>query len=246
MVELMVAMAVSLFLLAGLFTIMQGTRRTSDNERLLAQFQDNQRAAMALISPVIESAAYYSNAFTVDAGTALPVSTVHEPFNTQTQGVYGVKNFNAQGDSLTLRYQANQVDGVMSCQGAVQPDGLYENQLSVNNLGQLVCSINGGNPIPLVGSVQMPVTSLKVLYGVGSSLTTPNSTGTVDAYLDAAQMNANPIYWTNVYTVRVSLTFANPLANQPGQANQPTVTFVKVISLKSRTGVNVQTVCTNC
>jgi hypothetical protein len=87
---------------------------------------------------------------------------------------------------------------------------------------------------------------MKVLYGVGTALTAANATGAVDAYLDAAQMNANPIYWTNVFTVKVSLTFTNPLTGQPGQAAVPTVTFSRVISLKSRTGVNVQTVCTNC
>lgn len=245
-VELMVAVTISVFLLAGLFTIMQGTRKTSDNERLLAQFQDNQRAALSLIGPVIESAAYYSGPLTTDAASALPVSATYEPFSTAGQGVYGVKGFNGQGDSLTLRFRANQVDGVMNCQGAIRPDGIYENQLSVNDLGQLVCSVNGGTQIPLAGSAQMRITAMKVLYGVGSALTTPNSTGAIDAYLDATQMNANPIYWTNVFTVKVRLTFENPLAKQPGQSTRPTIDFTKVIALKSRIGVNVQTVCTNC
>jgi type IV pilus assembly protein PilW len=239
-IELVVAMAISVFLLAGLFTILQGTHKTSDNERLLAQLQDDERIAMTLLGNVIESAGYYSNALTTDVSTALPVSA---NFATAGQAVFGATN--AQGDTITLRYQANQADGVLNCQGANAPTGRYENEFSVDNKGQLVCAINGLPPVPLVGGniplvgggTSLSIRSLTIRYGVGSAITAPNSAGTVDAYLTAAQMTA--VNWTNVYTVRVTITFANPMFGQPGQAGRPTITFTRVISLKSRTGVNV-------
>jgi type IV pilus assembly protein PilW len=227
-IELMVALAISLFLLIGLFTIMQGTRRTSDNERVLAQFQDDERIAMTLMGGVIESAGYYSNALNIDVATALPASPV---FASAGQGVFGATN--AQGDTLTLRYQTSAADGVLNCQGTNPGAGTYENEFSVDNNGQLVCKVNGGNAVPLVGNIQ----TLNILYGVGTAVTTPNSAGTVDAYLTAAQVNAAAIYWTNVYTVKLSITFKNPLAGQPGQP--ATVSFSRVIALKSRTGLNI-------
>jgi type IV pilus assembly protein PilW len=227
-IELMVAMAISLFLLIGLFTIMQGTRKTSDNERLLAQLQDDERIAMTLMGGVIESAGYYSNALNIDVTGALPVSAV---FASAGQGVFGAAN--AQGDTVTLRYQTSAADGVLNCQGANPGAGTYENEFSVDPNGQLVCKVNGGNPVPLVGNIQ----TLDIRYGVGTAITTPNSAGTVDAYLTAAQVNASAVYWTNVYTVRVAITFKNPLSAQPGQP--ATVTFSRVIALKSRTGTNI-------
>src|SRR5882724_10561988 len=111
-IELAVAMAVSVFLLAGLFSIMQSTHNSSDSERLLAQLQDDERIAMTLIGGVVESAGYYSSALNVPLATALPVSAT---FPTAGQAVAG--GTNAQGDTITLRYQANQVDGVLNCQG---------------------------------------------------------------------------------------------------------------------------------
>jgi hypothetical protein len=81
---------------------------------------------------------------------------------------------------------------------------------------------------------------------VGSGIGQPNSAGTPDSYLSAADMNAVTIRWTNVYTVRVTLTFKNPLVInaasttlQAGQVAAPAITFSRIISIKSRTGVNV-------
>src|ERR1700743_416544 len=73
-VELMVATSVSVFLLAGLFSIMQSTHKTSDNEKLMAQLQDDERIAMTMIATVIEETAYYSSPLTVALTTGLPAS----------------------------------------------------------------------------------------------------------------------------------------------------------------------------
>ena len=54
LVELMVALAIALFLLGGLFTIVQGTRTTYGNQSQLAQLQDSERLAMTLITDVIQ------------------------------------------------------------------------------------------------------------------------------------------------------------------------------------------------
>ncbi len=103
MVELMVAVAVSVFLLMGLFTVLQNTHNTSDNERLLAQLQDDERIAMTLFTNVIESAGYYSNA--LNGGTMLSAFPVVGAFATAGQVVVG--GTNAQGDTVSLRYQAD-------------------------------------------------------------------------------------------------------------------------------------------
>ena len=42
--------------------------------------------------------------------------------------------------------------------------------------------------------------------------------------------------WANISSVRVILTFTNPLAGQPGQ--QPTIVFERVIEVMARAGVH--------
>ena len=238
-VELMVAMAVSVFLLLGLFTVLQNTHKTSDNERVLAQLQDDERIAMTLFTNVIESAGYYSNALTT--GSMVSAFPVVGSFANAGQVVFG--GTNAQGDTVSLRYQADAADAaVMTCQGTTLSGPTpHTSTFSLDANGNLQCSIDGAAPVTLISGV----TALAVRYGVGSGITLPNSAGTPDAYLTAADVNAVPVRWTNVYTIKITLTFKNPLvtatgALQAGQsATAKSMTFSRIISIKSRTGVNV-------
>src|SRR5689334_16218299 len=59
LIELMIAIAVALFLLAGILLIEEGTHQTSLNQTGLAQLQDEERVAMSIISNVIQLAGYY-------------------------------------------------------------------------------------------------------------------------------------------------------------------------------------------
>jgi type IV pilus assembly protein PilW len=236
MVELMVAIAVSAFLLVGLFSIMQSTRKTSDNERLLAQLQDNQRIAMSLLTTVVEATGFYSNALTVAQTDALPVAP---NFAQQGQSVSGSQDANGN-DFFYARFQTDGTDGLLSCLGPSTTVGVYVTKFSLiadpaaTGTYQLVCAVNGGADVPLVKGL----TRMQVFYGTGTSLTAANSAGAADAYLTAAQVGTNPMFWTNVFSMRVILTFKNPLASQPGQT-KATIDFGRVINIKSRSGVNV-------
>ena len=80
------------------------------------------------------------------------------------------------------------------------------------------------------------VVSLEVQYGVNGAATVANTTGVpVDRYLTYDQMT--DVLWTNVYSVKVTLYFLNPLYPQPGQPQ--TIPFTKVIGVMSRVGVDV-------
>ena len=53
LVELMVTVAIALFLLYGLVTIVEQVRRTSLDQQSLTQLQDQQRFAMTVLTDVI-------------------------------------------------------------------------------------------------------------------------------------------------------------------------------------------------
>jgi Type IV Pilus-assembly protein W len=80
------------------------------------------------------------------------------------------------------------------------------------------------------------ITQMQILYGVQTN-TSVNSTS-VDTYLDANGVNAGP-YWNNVISVKLTLSFVNPLyGNLPGQSSTapPTISFTRVIDIMNKTG----------
>ena len=241
LVELIVAMVVAVFLLAGLFTVLQGTRNTSTEQTALAQLQDNERFAMSVFTTMIESAGYFPtlnpDGSPNSLGTALPADgTTLAAGQALTGGGNG-----AGGDSVVVRFQVNPNDGVSSCLGKTSAtQHVYKNTLQVDSTqNALTCSDNNGvTAVPLIGGVQ----SVTFLWGVNSSATVANSNCPADTYMTTAQYQAaTPLQQTNVCTVQVSLTFINPLYQPvpggpitPGQPQ--TVTFTKVIAVMSKAG----------
>jgi len=138
-----------------------------------------------------------------------------------------------------VRFLTNSGDGLLNCLGNPNTTGAsseYDNVFAVDNVNhQLTCAVNGGPAVALINNVQ----GVTVLYGVNSTSATPfDNSGAVDAYLTAAQVTANAaLFWTNIYSVKVTITFINPLAKQPGQP--ATLAFTRVFALKARVGVNV-------
>jgi hypothetical protein len=43
-----------------------------------------------------------------------------------------------------------------------------------------------------------------------------------------------PANWLNVYSAKITLTFTNPLAGQPGQAGAPAIAFTRVVGVMSK------------
>ena len=83
------------------------------------------------------------------------------------------------------------------------------------------------------------VTQLQVVYGVQTNPSVSN--GSADTYLDAATVTALN-YWNNIVSVKVTLTFVNPLygnlAGQNMNADTPqTIQFTRVIDVMNKTGV---------
>ncbi|HEX4675668.1 MAG TPA: prepilin-type N-terminal cleavage/methylation domain-containing protein [Steroidobacteraceae bacterium] len=238
-IELVVAMTIAVFLLAGLFTILQGTRHTSSDQTALAQLQDNERIAMSVMTDIVQAAGYYPGAPTAVLTTELPVTG---QFATAGQAVAGTDN-GAQGVNLLIRFETANNDRIYNCFGANTTGAVqvYVNTFSVNANNQLTCS-NGVTTAAIANGVQ----SMVVRYAVNTSSASANSNCPADRYLLTSEMTT-AIYWTNVCAVEVKLTFINPLyqpvpggPTTPGQ--NPTVVFTRLIGIMSKSGVNSVTV----
>jgi type IV pilus assembly protein PilW len=227
LVELMVTVAIALFLLYGLVTIVQNVRQTSLAQESLGQLQDEQRFAMTVLTDVVQAGGYFPDPLNWTLQTSLPAVG---PFG-QGQPFSGTHSAAAPGDSIGVRYRTAINDGVINCTGgtntAFNPTHLYTNSFSVVG-GQLQCSLDGAAPVPLVSGV----TNLTIYFGVKRNFAVTDYN--VDTYLTADKMNAAD--WDNVSSVRVILTFTNPLYKGPGAGQLPTITFDRVVEVMGRAG----------
>jgi type IV pilus assembly protein PilW len=214
----------------------QGQRRTSTNQSALAQLQDNERLAMTLITDTIQAAGYITDPTNTSLETALPVVA---GFATAGQAIAGAAGAVA-GDSLTVRYQTNGRDGVMSCIGTTSAVAdTWVGTFDVDATGHLRCQPKAGaKAYPLVSGV----TNFEVSYGVNTASADANSNCPADTYVKLTDMTAT--YWTNVCSVKVTITFTNPLrqpvaAIAPDTSQPEFITFTRVIAIMSKSGVNV-------
>ena len=197
LVELMVTVAIALFLLGGLLTIVQTVRRSSMSQQALAQLQDEQRFALTVITDAIQSAGYFANPLTDTIGNfgAAPNPAPTTPTaaflaGSPLTGFHTVGALdNAAQDTLATRFMAAPgygpilCDGTDSSQVAAPTNYTIAFFLAVTPAGnQLMCSVNGAVPVALVTGV----TAMAVYYGVKRDLTFADYN--VDTYLTWDQM----------------------------------------------------------
>jgi len=235
LVELMVAITVSIFLAGGLFMMVQSTHNAFGNQNLLGQLQDNERLAMSFLTSVVESTGYFPDPVNNTSALLLPANAT---FVTPGQAVVGALGVAppGPGDSVTIRFAAAAGDAnLFNCLGLTNTAAAtdtFTNTFSVNAQKQLQCTATSqlGTFAPTTVPLVTGVENLTILYGIKRSA---NDTGScADTYLNAGQMLVAD--WSNVCSVSVTITFINPIPPQ----NPPTITIRRVIATMSAAGVN--------
>lgn len=249
LIELMVALTIALFLIAGMVTILENIHTTYTNERELASLENNERLAMTLMTDVVQSAGYFPDPMSNSAGVALPASN-NFPSNPGSPSLIGATNANGN-DQFVVRFAAGAGNtSLMNCMGQtnsgageVSPYIDWESAFAVDGNGDLTCQVTNG-ATNAAGSVVTLVTGLAtgqngepagmtVLYGVDTGHTTPGSC--MDTYMNAVTVTHDG-YWGDVCTLKVTLTFLNPVP-QPGGA-QSYINFTRVIAVMNMTGMS--------
>ncbi len=217
LVEILVAMLIALFLLVGLVTIFGTTRFTYGAQQNLSNLQDSERLAMIMLTRVIETGGYFPDPTTSTAALSLPATA---PYIVAGQAVSGT----TAPDTVRARYVTVAGDGIEDCNGG-NVTGLRDNVFSVNAAtNALQCAVNGANPQPLVSGVQ----NMQVFYGIDPGNASTSSVSQITSYVPASA----GISWNTVKSVRITLTFINPLAAQPGQP--ATLPFTIVVPVMNR------------
>jgi type IV pilus assembly protein PilW len=244
LVEVMVAITIALFLLGGTLTIVQHTRSTYTAQTQLAQLQDNERMAIGLITDVIQSAGYYPNPSKFTDAQTLSSPSFTLPGAPNIAAAPKVPIAGALGDTITVRYATAPLDNIFNCRGdqytGANAFETWENTFSVVSLPavqgvpqyQLQCTLwslstAASVTTPLITGVQ----NLTIQYGVTTA--TAGTGSCADMYKATAAML--PADWSNICSVKVTLTFANPF--NPPNGPKPTLTFTRVIAVMNNAGV---------
>ncbi len=240
LLELLIAMAIALFLLGGLLTIVARTKDTYAADTSLAQLEDDERLALTVIGDVIQQAGYFPDPTAVTVTGAFPVDTATfaPGFTTAGQTLYGTTGLT--DDTIYVRYLTALNDGVLNCRGGGNDGTVPALQVNRFNLsaGALRCRAYNQPTITLVPAIVndagVQVRGLRTMrfaYGVRTNPAGP--AGVIDSWVGASDMTA--AYWQQVIAVRVTLTFFNPLF---GQAGQPQfVTVERVVDVMNQAGI---------
>lgn len=233
LIELSVTILIALFLLGGLFTIVQNTRNAYTSNTQLSQLQDSQRLAMTLITDVIQSTGYFPDPTKTDAAIAFPAAGVLQA----GQAMSGVQSGAAPEDAITVRYMTADKDGILNCLGSSNTSGANVTYTNTFDLAAadasgnrwLECTMDDGTGAktqPLVNGLR----NMQIFYGVKRNA--GSNDFNVDTYVRAGDMSAAD--WQAVSAVRIILTFANPVAAPTAPA---TITFERVIAVMNKAGV---------
>ncbi|PRC91020.1 PilW family protein [Solimicrobium silvestre] len=239
LIELMVAVTIGLFITLGLSQVFLSMYSTSKSQNSLAQFQDNERLALVMLTNTVELAGYFASPLTTTLASLQATAYTNTDGSVFSNGigVVGKNTYPTTGtsDSLNVYYQSSGNDGVINCQGQPATTGtstVFINSFTINSKNELVCAVTpiisgttGSTTSALV--LASNVASMTILYGVDVL-----GTGTTSSYLTATALNnSSPSLWPNVRTVQITLNFY--VANVFNLATAPTTTtaWVQTINI---------------
>ena len=239
LLEIMIAMAIGLFIALALVTIVNTNKAAFLSQNQLEQMQDSERMAMTLMADVIQAAGYFPDPTTNTLGATLVAGGAF----VNSQSITGQYTAAAPGDSISVRYMTAPQDGILNCSGTSNTNAvgganiLYVNQFAVVAgvpSGQLVCTVTiAGNSTAY--TLVNGVTNLSVMYGVKTNAAALGNN--VDTYMNATQVTAGG-YWQNIISVQIKLTFLNPLYTAAGQGQVQFITLQRIVDVMNQTGPN--------
>lgn len=208
LVELMVATALALVVVAGVATVYAGLKTSWQVQDDFADMQDSERLAITQLTQTVRLAGFSPDPLGSPAATALPAA-VDAAFGALAAG-QAVMGTTGAPDTLTIRFVADGDGVARDCLG----DGSYArgevvtNRITVDRKGYLTCKVNASSTQPLVGGI----VSFGVTYGVDTLANCapcqPRRVMTADQVTLAGA-------WGRVRTVRLTLRFAVPRGSPP-------------------------------
>ena len=239
LVEIMVALVISLFLLAGLLQMFIGTRQSARVQENLSRVQENGRFAIDFVGRNIRLAGYRSRSTIKDGIT----------FEDKFPGVRAVQGTNNDGlngsDTITVNFEGEEAGqgDIRNCLNAkinnsVTSNNIFSININASGRNELRCGSGG-----VFQTILEDVENMQILYGVSSPF---GESGVANSYVPANDVGGNN--WGRVVSLRISLLVRTSEDNlvaspQPYSFSGATVTptdrrlrrvFTTTITLRNR------------
>ncbi|GAA0410877.1 PilW family protein [Cocleimonas flava] len=213
LIELLIAMIIGLFLLAGITSSFLSSKKSSIQRDQFSLLEDNGRIALEVMSDILEHTGYASNigapllnnfitggitsrtcsggeASVVNTGIFAGIETEDDDVNGDTIGVVYLGDDQVSRDCSGLPLPAN-------CQISPTTDpetaSIY-NAFYLNNDDTLMCA---GSRINEAQVIAEGVENMQILYGIDA-----NGDKTVDRYVNATNVNGS---WSDVISVQIGV-----------------------------------------
>lgn len=237
-VEMMVAVAISLIVILGFTVTFVSLKQTFVSQDKSAQLQDNERLAMSILTASGQQAGYFPNPATLDSTQIFATTSTTYGDMPQGQAVMGRTGSGTTPESISMAFAASANDGLITCQGhtvtaadigsapstangSVGVRNTFYVDSATKTLNCIVqvnndttSTFGGGTAQPLVTNVA----SMSVAYGVDTG------SGSVSGYWPASGVST----WASVKSVRITLNFVNPYDATA------TIPWVQTINLLNR------------
>lgn len=212
-IELMVSIAIGLFLLLGLATTYFNMKNTSTSRQGLSEVQNKERVATTFIASAIRTAGQFTQPCVASTATN-PINcsssidskfVVSSPF-ALGQIISGTSGASAGKDTLSTRFSSVATTDVVGCGAATISGTLYTDVFGIDTLGNLVCTETPNTGTAVSYTLASGLAGMQVLYGVSiENNADVYSNYTLARYYSAANMTA--ALWADVLTVNVTLAF---------------------------------------
>lgn len=183
LIEIMVAMALSLILLAGVSQIFLSSKTSYNLQDGLGRLQENARFALDILSHSISLTAYSGTLSPLD--NALDSTNSKENFSPNPNLGFTVANNNAS-DTIEVHYKSN-TDCLGNATGGEAHDRFYVN-------GSNLMCLGNGSATP--GVIAEGIENLQILYGEDT-----NNDAIANVYVNAD----NVTDWNAIVSVRVAI-----------------------------------------
>ncbi len=205
LIEIMIAMGIGLFLIAGVVQLLVTTRQSYNVQDAVARIEENSRFSLGMLSENIRLAGYKKDAWESNSTTFATANTLF------AAGDYisGSEGGNSSSDQINIRFHGSvnnsgNVDGrVIDCEGNEVGDTNVELSFSISG-SDLICTVDGTTPpVVLAGNVS----NMQILYGEDTS-----ADDAVNKYVTSSSVSN----WNNIISVKIGLVFGsekNNLAN---------------------------------
>lgn len=202
LVEIMIAMAIGVFLLAGLIQILMNTKQSFNVQDAVARLEENNRFALDTLSKNIRMSGYKANPWQNDT-LAFPNTTASLFNNKPGQVISGVDG-GTQSDQINIQYFGSSGDRMLDCAGkSVEKDQRVELSFSLNG-SDLKCISTIYRPpasnIVADEVIAENIVNMQIIYGEDST-----SDGTANKYINASSVSN----WNNIYSLKIGLVVSS-------------------------------------